>query len=72
MVYLKDSTLNDTHSNAIYSKESHLKIENCSIFNTEFPAIFFENSAAKILNNVIQNVSQNGISLTRIYAYSCV
>lgn len=69
-VYLKDSTLNDTHANAKYCKESHLKIENCSIYNKEFPAIFFENSAAEILNNVIQNDSQNGISLTRIYAYT--
>lgn len=64
MVYLKDSTLNDTHANAIYCKESHLKIENCSIYNTEYPAIFSENSVAEISNNVIQNVSQNGISLT--------
>ena len=61
--YIKDSTIANTKANGIYASGGcKLKIENCHISSTDYPAIFIRNSTAKILNNSIQNVKQNGIS----------
>lgn len=66
-IYLSDSNLNRTKANGIYSSgKSYVEITNCSITDTEYPAIFFSGSTGKIINNKFKNILQNGISLNSV------
>lgn len=63
-LYIKDSVLHHTKANAIYiSGKSYIEIRNCSLYDTEYPAIFISQSTCRIEDNDIKNVQQNGISL---------
>lgn len=69
-LYLRDSNLHHTKANAIYiSGGSYIEIRNCSLWETEYPAIFVIQSKCRIEDNDIKNVQQNGISLNTVKSF---
>lgn len=69
-LYLKNSSFHQTKANAIFiSGGSYVEIRNCSLCDTEYPAIYVSQSKCKIEDNEISTVSQNGISLNTVKSF---
>ncbi|OHT12192.1 hypothetical protein TRFO_18090 [Tritrichomonas foetus] len=67
ILYVKDSNLHHTSANAVYvSAGSHIEIYKCKLWETEYPAIFIQQSTCRIENNEIRSVKQNGVSLNTV------
>lgn len=58
---LSDSNLNNSQMKGINILNSSFEIENCTISNTVYPAIYAWDSKGKIINNQIKNTKMNGI-----------
>lgn len=60
---LCDSKLCNSMSKGINVLDSEFEIHNCTISDTIYPAIYVWNSKGKIMNNQINNIKMNGITI---------